>query len=112
MMGNPLTATTSNTKLFLEIGILVVFSLHISTSAIARSLNLASGSKDMPIEITADRGIEWKKNKEILIASGNARASRGGITVLAEVLRAYYRKKSGGGTDLCGLQSGFRYDHR
>ena len=59
----------------------------------------------MPIEITADNGIEWEKNKEILIASGNAKASRGGITVLAEVLRAYYRKKTTGGTDLYRLEA-------
>jgi lipopolysaccharide export system protein LptA len=48
---------------------------------------------------------EWEKNKEILIASGNAKASRGGITVLAEVLRAYYRKKTTGGTDLIRLDA-------
>ena len=59
----------------------------------------------MPIEITADNGIEWEKNREILIASGNAKASRGGITVLAEVLRAYYRKKTTGGTDLYRLEA-------
>ena len=71
----------------------------------AGGLDLASGSRDMPIEITADNGIEWEKNKEILIASGNAKASRGGITVLAEVLRAYYRKKTTGGTDLYRLDA-------
>lgn len=71
----------------------------------AGGLDLASGSKDMPIEITANDGIEWEKNKQILIASGNAKASRGGITVLAEVLRAYYRKKTTGGTDLYRLEA-------
>ena len=89
----------------LRLAITIIFTFLYSVTANSGGLDLASGSKDMPIEIIADRGIEWKKNKEILIASGNAIASRDGIKVLAEVLRAYYRKKDGGGTDLYRLEA-------
>ena len=50
-------------------------------------------------------GIEWQKDNEILIASGNAQASRDGVNVVAEELRAYYRKKPGGGADLYRLDA-------
>ena len=104
-MGSSLSALRSSRKLLFQLVVLVIFFFQISAAAVAGGLDLASGSKDMPIEITADNGIEWEKNKEILIASGNAKASRGGITVLAEVLRAYYRKKTTGGTDLFRLDA-------
>ena len=104
-MGSSLSALSSSRKLLFQLVVLVIVFFQISTTAVAGGLDLASGSKDMPIEITADNGIEWEKNKKILIASGNAKASRGGITVLAEVLRAYYRKKTTGGTDLYRLEA-------
>ena len=104
-MGSSLSALRSSRKLLFQLVVLVIFFFQISAAAVAGGLDLASGSKDMPIEITADNGIEWGKNKGILIASGNAKASRGGITVLAEVLRAYYRKKTTGGTDLYRLDA-------
>ena len=104
-MGSSLSALRTSRKLLFKLVVLVIFYFQISAEAVAGGLDLASGSKDMPIEITADNGIEWEKNREILIASGNAKASRGGITVLAEVLRAYYRKKTTGGTDLYRLDA-------
>ncbi|HIP10451.1 MAG TPA: hypothetical protein EYG65_12050 [Rhodospirillales bacterium] len=104
-MGSSLSALRSSRKLLFQLVVLGIFYFQISAAAVAGGLDLASGSKDMPIEITADNGIEWEKNKEILIASGNAKASRGGVTVLAEVLRAYYRKKTTGGTDLYRLDA-------
>ena len=104
-MGSSLSALRSSRKLLFQLVVLVIFYFQISAEAVAGGLDFTSGSKDMPIEITADNGIEWEKNKEILIASGNAKASRGGITVLAEVLRAYYRKKTTGGTDLYRLDA-------
>ena len=104
-MGSSLSALRSSRKLLFQLVVLVIFYFQISAEAVAGGLDFTSGSKDMPIEITADNGIEWEKNREILIASGNAKASRGGITVLAEVLRAYYRKKTTGGTDLYRLDA-------
>ena len=84
---------------------LIVMVLALPATGQAQSLNLASGAKDQPIEITADNGIEWQQENEILIASGSAKASRDGVSVEAEVLRAYYKQKSGGGADLYRLDA-------
>ena len=104
-MHKKLLKPSSDCSPFNWTAIIIIITLLFSTPAAAKGLDLASGSKDMPIEITADHGIEWKKDKEILVASGNAKASRDGINVIAEVLRAYYRKKVGGGTDLYRLEA-------
>ncbi|MDA0238853.1 MAG: hypothetical protein O3A84_02355 [Proteobacteria bacterium] len=71
----------------------------------AQGLNLASGKPDEAIEVFADDGIEWQQEDEILIARGKARATRGGVTVSGDELRAYYKKKSAGGTDLTRLDA-------
>lgn len=70
----------------------------------AQTLNLA-GSNDAPIQVEADNGIEWQQDNEVLIARGNARAMRGGATIFADVLRAYYRKDSSGGSSLHRLDA-------
>ena len=84
---------------------LLVTVLALPATGQAQSLNLASGAKDQPIEIIADNGIEWQQENEILIASGNAKASRDGISVEAEVIRAYYKQKPEGGADLYRLDA-------
>lgn len=71
----------------------------------AQSINLASTNRDQPIEVFADNGIEWQQDNEILIARGNARAVRSGVDIKAEVLRAFYKKKPEGGTDLARLDA-------
>jgi len=48
-----------------------------------------------PIQITADQGIEWQQNDHEVIATGNAVAIRGNVTVDADQLIAHYRKKAG-----------------
>lgn len=58
-------------------------------SAQAQSVGL--GSAEGPMEITADQGIEWRRDQKVYIARGNARAARGEVTVLADELRALYR---------------------
>ena len=60
----------------------------------AQQLDLSHGG---PIDITARDGIEWRQAEQQVIARGDARAVRGGVTVTADRLIAWYRKK--GGTD-------------
>jgi lipopolysaccharide export system protein LptA len=48
-----------------------------------------------PIQITATQGIEWKQADNEAIATGNAQAIRGAVTIDADQLIAHYRKKSG-----------------
>lgn len=52
-------------------------------------------SGEGPIEILADGEIEWRRNEQVVIASGNARAIRGATTVFADRLIARYRSRTG-----------------
>ncbi|MDE8348415.1 MAG: LptA/OstA family protein [Acidocella sp.] len=51
-----------------------------------------------PIQITASQGIEWRQTDQEVIATGNAQAVRGDVTVRADRLIAHYRKKAVAGT--------------
>ena len=64
--------------------------LAFALSAHAQQLDLTHGG---PIDITARDGLEWRQNEQEVIARGDARAIRGGVTVTADVLTAWYRKK-------------------
>lgn len=57
----------------------------------AQGLDMSKGG---PIEVTARDGIEWRQNEQVVIARGDARAVRGGVTVIADMLIAHYRKKA------------------
>lgn len=66
--------------------------LLASGPAAAQQLDLSHGG---PIAITASNGIEWRQADQQVIARGNAQAVRGGVTVTADQLTAWYRKKAG-----------------
>lgn len=53
-----------------------------------------------PLEINADDGIEWRRTEQTYVARGNASATRGRITVYANVLSAHYQPVAGGGTEI------------
>ncbi|HEY0185632.1 MAG TPA: LptA/OstA family protein [Rhodopila sp.] len=78
-------------KLALTAGVLwCVMAPVFTTPAGAQQLDLTHGG---PIDITARDGIEWRQNEQQVIARGDARAVRGGVTVTADRLTAWYRKK-------------------
>jgi lipopolysaccharide export system protein LptA len=56
----------------------------------AQSLDLTQGGA---VEITASDGIEWRQQEQVVVARGNARAVRDGVTVDAERLIARYRPR-------------------
>ncbi len=90
-------------NLFKQIIILFYF---ITPSLVwSQSLNLATGNNDQPVEITADNGIEWQRDKQIMIASGKARATRGKASVEADILRAFYKKNKNGSSNLFRLDA-------
>jgi lipopolysaccharide export system protein LptA len=62
------------------------------TPARAQQLDLSHGG---PIDITARDGIEWRQVEQEVIARGDAKAIRGNVTVTADQLIAWYRKKAG-----------------
>jgi len=57
----------------------------------AQQLDLTRGG---PIDITAQDGIEWRQAERKVVARGDAKAVRGGVTVTADRLTAWYRKKA------------------
>jgi lipopolysaccharide export system protein LptA len=63
----------------------------------AQDIDLGSnaGTTPLPIQITANQGIEWRQTDQEVIASGDAKAVRGAVTVQADELVAHYRKKTG-----------------
>ena len=64
----------------------------LATPAFSQTLDLNQGG---PIEITASDGIEWRQQEQLVIARGNARAVRDGVTVEADRLIARYRPRGG-----------------
>ncbi len=83
----------------------IFYSAQAQAQDQAQGLRLASAGTDQAIEVLADNGIEWQRENEILVARGNAVARRGGTTVRGDVLRAYYKRKRDGGTDLTRLDA-------
>lgn len=71
----------------------------------AQGLSLGDSKSGLPIEIDAENGIEWQQENLVFIARGNARAVRGEVTVRADTLRAYYREKKDGSTDIWRLDA-------
>jgi lipopolysaccharide export system protein LptA len=63
-----------------------------ASPARAQGIDLSHGG---PVEITASQGMEWRQQEQQVIARGDARAVRGDVTVTADQLVAFYRKKAG-----------------
>ncbi len=61
---------------------------------------LGAGKSKSPLEINADQGIEWRRNQNTYVASGNARATRGDLELFADVLTAHYRDAADGSTEI------------
>ena len=68
-----------------------VLLLVLAHAAAAQPLDLTQGG---PITVTARDGIEWHQAEQEVIALGDARAVRQNVTVTADRLIAYYRKKA------------------
>jgi lipopolysaccharide export system protein LptA len=65
--------------------------------AAAQTAGTPPAAAPVPINITASQGIEWRQADQEVIATGNAKAVRGNVTVTADELTAHYRKKAGTG---------------
>ena len=73
-------------------------------SASAQEIDLSHGG---PIDITAKGGIEWLQAQQEVMASGDAKAVRANVTVTADRLIAWYRKKPGASTGVStGVSTG------
>lgn len=66
--------------------------LLLPLPALAQPIDLSHGG---PIDVTAAGGFEWRDQQHEVLAYGDARATRGDATVLADRLIARYRKRAG-----------------
>lgn len=64
--------------------------LGLPLRAQAQALDMTRGG---PVDVTADDGIEWRQQEQVVIARGNARAVRDGVTIEADRLIARYRPR-------------------
>lgn len=85
----------------------LAISLLATGSAAAQQLDLSHGG---PIDITARDGIEWRQAEQEVIARGQARAVRDNVTVTADRLIAWYRKKGVSTQAVPAAQTGLQSD--
>ncbi|MFC0409431.1 LptA/OstA family protein [Roseomonas elaeocarpi] len=74
-------------------GTALAAALPLAAPALAQPVDMTGGG---PVEVTSTNGIEWRQNEQVVIATGNARAVRDGVTLQAARLIARYRNKAGG----------------
>ena len=58
---------------------------------------------DDAIDISADNSLEWHEAERVYIARGHAVAKKGDVTIQADVLKAYDRKKPDGSSEVWRL---------
>ena len=63
-----------------------------------------TGNAD-PVTVEAEDGIEWVSDQKIYIARGNAKATRGDVSVTGETLTAHYRENEGEQTEIYRLEA-------
>lgn len=80
-------------------GLIGALGLFAAGPAAAQALGFISQG-DQPIFVEADEGIEWHRDAQKYVARGKASAIQGEVSVLAELLTAYYREIPGGGTEI------------
>jgi lipopolysaccharide export system protein LptA len=76
----------------------------LPATLLAQALDLGRSGSGAPIEITASNGIEWDRDAQRYIATGDAAARQGDTTVRGDRLVAWYRPAATGGTEI------FRYE--
>ncbi|MFY7776772.1 MAG: LptA/OstA family protein [Elstera sp.] len=82
----------------------VAFALLLAGPALAQ-LPLSGPSSGGPVSIDAEKGIEWRRDEKLYIASGGARVQRGGVTLTAQTLRAYYKELPDGQTQITKVEA-------
>lgn len=99
------TLSTSALKRIIRVSLCAAVLCGLSTSPKAQSLNFGGAGGDLPIDVYAESGIEWQQDNSLFIARGDARAVRGGVEVLGDELRAYYREGPTGQSEIWRLDA-------
>jgi lipopolysaccharide export system protein LptA len=83
--------TRNRISLLIALLTAVVAAMTGAPRAMAQPLDLSQGG---PITVTARDGLEWHQAEQEVLALGDAHAVRGNVTVVADRLIAFYRKKA------------------
>ena len=83
----------------------LLFALLVAAAIPAGAQGFRATGGAVPIQVSADNGIEWDQDTRAVTARGNAVAIRGELTVRSNVLRAYYRDASTSGTEIWRLDA-------
>lgn len=67
--------------------------------AVGGGLPAAAQGDVVPLEITAEKGLEWRRSENSLLAQGSVVVTRGPTRLEAESVNAYYRKADEGGSE-------------
>lgn len=79
--------------------------LMVLGAASPSSAQLKIDGNSDPVTVEADDGIEWASDRKMYIARGNAKATRGTISVSGETLTALYRESDGKETEIYRLEA-------
>jgi len=77
----------------------------VAPGAAAQGLKLMSDQGSGPLEIDAETTLEWWRDSNSYVATGNARAKRGQVTLYAQTLRAFYREGPNGGNEIHRIEA-------
>ena len=78
----------------------ILLSVFLALLLCAASTRAQDPAAKPPLEITADRALEWHRKDQRFIARDNAVAKQGDTTVAAATLTADYREEKGKGFDI------------
>ena len=81
-----------------KLKILILFFLFFGNVSSQQLSNL--NNNDQPIEIFAEEGIEWHKNKNKYVAIGNAKAISGSLSLKSEKIEAFYTEEKNSGMNI------------
>lgn len=91
------------------LAMLMLSMLLLCVSASAWALGQEALGEGTPIEVTADRELEWDRAAQTYIARGSAKAVQGENSLEGDVLKAYYASgdgaNEGGNTDITKIEA-------
>jgi len=77
------------------ISMMTLGALALPAAVMAGQQSASAEDKGPPLEITADKSLEWDRNNKVFKAHENAIAEQGDVSIAADTLEAYYREEEG-----------------
>jgi lipopolysaccharide export system protein LptA len=84
---------------------LLLAALAFAPAQAQQATTTATGSGGRQMEVTADNGIEWQKDKKVYVARGNAMVKRGDFSIRGATLTAHYRDKQDGKSEIYKVEA-------